>query len=48
MINYAAHLEKKGTQPRTISVSDVIHQRLSQEMKLVLSEKRKFEGRDSY
>ena len=48
VINYAAHLEKKGTKPRTISVSDVIHTRLSPEMKLVFSEKRKFEGRDSY
>ena len=45
VINYAAHLEKKGTKPRTISVSDVIHARLSPEMKLVFSEEQKFEGR---
>jgi class 3 adenylate cyclase len=48
VVNFAAHLEKKGTQPRTISVSEVIHQRLSPEMKLVFSEKRKFEGRESF
>jgi len=48
VINYAAHLEKKGTKPRTISVSDVIHARLSPEMKLVFSEEQKFEGRTAY
>jgi class 3 adenylate cyclase len=48
VINYAAHLEKKGTKPRTISVSDVIHARLSPEMKLVFSDGKKFEGRAAY
>ncbi len=48
VINYAAHLEKKGTKPQTISVSEVIHERLSPEMKLVFSEQKKFEGRPSY
>jgi len=48
VINYAAHLEKKGTSPRTISVSDAIHERLSKEMQLVFSEQKKFEGRVAY
>ena len=48
VINYAAHLEKKGTQPRAISVSNLVHERLSAPMKMVFSEKRQFEGRDSY
>ena len=29
VINYAAHLEKKGTKPHALSVSDTVHSRLS-------------------
>ncbi len=35
VINYAAHLEKKGTKPRALSVSDTVHSRLSPSMKQV-------------
>jgi class 3 adenylate cyclase len=45
VINYAAHLEKKGTKPRAMSVSDTVHARLSPPMQQVFSHQVKFEGR---
>ncbi len=45
VINYAAHLEKKGTKPHALSVSDTVHSRLSPSMKQVFSHQMQFEGR---
>ncbi len=45
VINYAAHLEKKGTKPGAISVSDTVHARLTPPMQQVFPYQRKFEGR---
>ena len=45
VINYAAHLEKKGTKPRALSVSDTVRSRLSPSMKQVFPHQMKFEGR---
>jgi class 3 adenylate cyclase len=45
VINYAAHLEKKGTKPRALSVSDTLHEKLSPAMKQVFSNQHTFEGR---
>ena len=48
VINYAAHLEKKGTKPRAMSVSDAVLERLSAPMQQVFPHKQKFEGRLAY
>ncbi len=45
VINYAAHLEKKGTKPRALSVSDTVRSRLSPSMKQVFPHQMNFEGR---
>ncbi len=45
VINYAAHLEKKGTNPKTLSVSDTVHARLSPGMQKVFPREQAFEGR---
>jgi class 3 adenylate cyclase len=45
VINYAAHLEKKGTKPRAMSVSDTVLARLPAPMQQVFSHQAKFEGR---
>jgi class 3 adenylate cyclase len=45
VINYAAHLEKKGTNPRNLSVSDAVHARLPPPMQQVFPKEQKFEGR---
>jgi class 3 adenylate cyclase len=45
VINYAAHLEKKGTKPRAMSVSDAVHARLSPSMQQVFPHQQKFEDR---
>ncbi len=48
VINYAAHLEKKGTKPCGLSVSDAIHARLPVNMQRIFPEAEVFEGRTSY
>jgi len=45
VINYAAHLEKKGTKPRALSVSDTVHSRLTAPMKKAFLHQMSFEGR---
>ena len=45
VINYAAHLEKKGTKPASLSISDAVHSRLSPSMKKVFPHEMSFEGR---
>jgi class 3 adenylate cyclase len=45
VINYAAHLEKKGTKPRTMSVSESVHARLTPPMQHLFTNQMKFEGR---
>src|SRR5208283_4159412 len=45
VINYAAHLEKKGTKPSKLSISDAVHARLSPAMRKVFAEEMSFEGR---
>ncbi len=45
VINYAAHLEKKGTKPRAMSVSDAVHGRLQVPMQQMFPRQQKFEGR---
>jgi class 3 adenylate cyclase len=45
VINYAAHLEKKGTKPCALSISDAIASRLSPSMKKVFPHQMNFEGR---
>jgi class 3 adenylate cyclase len=48
VINYAAHLEKKGTKPGSLSVSDAVHARLSPAMRKVFGEETSFEGRTAH
>jgi len=45
VINYAAHLEKKGTQPGALSVSDEVYGRLPKTLQSVFKVEREFEGR---
>ena len=45
VINYAAHLEKKGTKPSKLSISDEVHARLPPAMRKVFAEEMSFEGR---
>ncbi len=45
VINYAAHLEKKGTRPSKLSISDEVHARLSPAMRKLFAEEMSFEGR---
>lgn len=47
-INYAAHLEKSGTETNGISISDSIYASLTPKMKKIFSAKKKFEGRYAY
>lgn len=48
VINYASHLEKKGTEANGLSVSDSIYNALSNEMKAVFKNKTLFEERNAY
>jgi class 3 adenylate cyclase len=48
VINYASHLEKKGTSPGALSVSDEVHARLPDSVRSVFKAKREFEGRTAY
>jgi class 3 adenylate cyclase len=48
VINYAAHLEKKGTPPGALSVSDAVYARLPSRMRAPFKIKRQFEGRTAY
>ena len=48
VINYAAHLEKSGTPPGALSVSDSIYSRLPKSLKDLFTEKQTFEGRSAY
>jgi class 3 adenylate cyclase len=45
VINYAAHLEKKGTKPRAMSVSESVHSRLPSPMQQMFPRQQTFEGR---
>jgi class 3 adenylate cyclase len=44
-INYAAHLEKKGTQPMGLSVSDTVYEALPPSLRRVFKREQEFEGR---
>lgn len=48
VINYAAHLEKKGTPPRGLSLSANIYKNLSANLKKVFMQKQEFEGKTAY
>jgi class 3 adenylate cyclase len=48
VINYAAHLEKKGTPPGALSISDAVYGRLSKRMQAPFKTKQEFEGRAAY
>jgi class 3 adenylate cyclase len=48
VINYAAHLEKQGTEPNGLSVSDMIYRGLSPSLKKIFKTKHEFEGRTAY
>jgi class 3 adenylate cyclase len=45
VINYAAHLEKKGTQPNGLSVSDTVYKALPSPMQSMFKTKSEFEKR---
>jgi class 3 adenylate cyclase len=45
VINYAAHLEKTGTSPGALSVSDEVYDRLPKTLQSVFTVEREFEGR---
>jgi class 3 adenylate cyclase len=48
VINYAAHLEKKGTEPGCLSVSDAVYAALPVSMRGVFTETHLFEGRTAW
>ena len=48
VVNYAAHLEKKGTAPSGLSVSDSVYGGLPAPLKKLFTEKKEFEGRTAY
>jgi class 3 adenylate cyclase len=48
VINYAAHLEKKGTRPGALSISQNVYSRLPEGLRRVFPEKRQFEGQSAY
>jgi class 3 adenylate cyclase len=48
VINYAAHLEKKGTSPGALSVSAEVFARLPETLKTVFTAKQEFEGRTAH
>ena len=45
VINFAAHLEKQGTSPGALSVSDEVFAKLPESLRSVFKETREFEGR---
>ncbi|MBN2545066.1 MAG: adenylate/guanylate cyclase domain-containing protein [Spirochaetes bacterium] len=48
VINYAAHLEKKGTDANGLSISETIYNILSEKMKLIFKNKKIFEDKTAY
>jgi class 3 adenylate cyclase len=48
VLNYAAHLEKKGTAPMRLTVSDRVYGKLQEPLKSLFKDKKSFEGRTSY
>lgn len=48
VMNYAAHLEKKGTQPGALSISADMYNRLPSAMKAMFTEKQEFEGKTAW
>ena len=48
VINYAAHLEKKGTDPNGFSISDTIYKRIPSSNKKLFTRQHEFEGRTAY
>jgi class 3 adenylate cyclase len=48
VINYAAHLEKKGTSPGALSVSGEVFDRLPETLQSVFAGKCEFEGRTAH
>ncbi len=48
VINFAAHLEKSGTEVNGVSISEKIHKKLSVSLKDVFSTSHEFEGRETY
>jgi class 3 adenylate cyclase len=48
VINYAAHLEKKGTEPNGLSISETVYKGLTPELKKVFKTQQVFESRKAY
>ena len=48
VVNYAAHLEKKGTEPWGLSVSDAVYGGLTPAIKRLFCAKQQFEGRAAW
>ncbi len=48
VVNYAAHLEKKGTTPCGMSISDTVYAGLTPRLKKVFRTKQEFEGRTAW
>ena len=48
VINYAAHLEKQGTAPMALSISDAAYARLPKQMQALFDTEQEFEGRTAY
>jgi class 3 adenylate cyclase len=48
VVNYAAHLEKKGTPPWGLSVSDAVHAGLGAPLRKLFAARQEFEGRTAY
>jgi len=48
VINYAAHLEKKGTDPNGLSISEEIYRELNPFMRNIFKTKKEFEGKNAY
>jgi class 3 adenylate cyclase len=48
VINYAAHLEKKGTSPMCVSVSDRVYAKMHESQRMLFKKQKDFEGRPAY
>jgi len=48
VLNYAAHLEKSGTEPFGLSVSDTVYKSLPASMKRIFKTEHEFEGRTAH
>jgi hypothetical protein len=48
VVNYAAHLEKKGTSPCGMSISDAVYAGLPPRLRKLFPTKQPFEGRTAW